>query len=416
MNKMKNVITKTFVLLLFSISGFAQIDNYTYKRKLNAVTKENYYTIPLSPEITAHTKSNFNDFRLYTITNEDTTEIPYLLEMKGDKTEQSSVLFELINNVSNQKCCSFVTFKLNKKQVINTIHLDVLESNFDKIITIEGSNDNKEWFTIKEHLRIVGFDNNLTHFRSTVLQFPAAEYMYYRIKLDDDASKKITISNASVFENKTTKGNYSELLIKNKAQAENDKEKTTETIIELNDNHWLSYLTIDAENKTDYYRNINIYSSNGTYNTEKGIKETWKLISSGVISSKFDNTFSLNGNRSKRLKIEVENYNDSPVLLNQLKVFSEKSSLITKLPVCEYIYMCYGKENDNAPIYDMVHFKDKIPTSLSEIAYSSEQVKIVSIEKKSPFIENKKWLWIAMGAVILIIGYFSLTMLKKEQE
>jgi len=223
----------SLIFILLGANALAQPDAYMYKRKLAPVAKEDYYSVPLQPEIVAHCKNNLNDLRLYDAGIKDTLEIPYIVDWQGDKTEQNTVPFELINDVTHLKSCSYLTLKPAKKMVINRIDLGVTETNFDKMLGIEGSNDNKEWFTIKEHLRITAFQNAEARFRSTELHFPSAEYSYFRIKFDDDGSDKINVNSAAAYEIKTTKGNYNLLPALLKPQPENKKEKTSELIVEL---------------------------------------------------------------------------------------------------------------------------------------------------------------------------------------
>jgi hypothetical protein len=405
------------IALLFSCSLFAQLRTYDYNRKLDKVSKEDFYSIPLSPEITARSKSGLNDLRIYNIRENDTIEVPYLTEWMGDKTEETPINFELINDVTNLKCCSFVTLKMSKHKVINTINLDVIESNFDKILSIEGSNDNKEWFLIKDHLRITGFDNANLNFRSTSITFPSAEYNYFRIKFDDDASKRITINNASAFETKITKGRYDELVVKGQKQAENKKEKISELTIDLPNTNMLSYIVLGSSDKSDFYRNINIYSSTGTYHTPKGDMEAWQMVSSDVIVSGQDNTFSLGNVQTNKLKIEVINYDNQPLKLNKAKIYAEKLALTSKLPASDQLFLAYGKKEDRAPVYDLVHFKDKIPASLNIVNPGKEELKttLTLAASAEPLIKSKMWLWLAMAVIILLIGYFALSMLRKEK-
>jgi hypothetical protein len=413
---MRSIYLYSLILLLSANNILAQMNTFSYSRKLNKVEKEGFYSVPLLPGITSHCKSNLNDIRLYKINDTDTAEVPYLLEWLGDKTEESPINFELINDVTNLKCCSYITLKMSKKSVINKITLDVLENNFDKIIVIEGSNDNKEWFTIKKHLRITGFVNNENNFQSASISFPSSEFIYFRLKFDDDASGKINITGAHAFENKTTKGNYDELAIKTKKQTENKTEKTSELIVDLADNYFINRVRLKSNLKTDFYRNINIYRSIGIYHTPKGDEDSWQLISSGIIASNEENIFSLDNSQSKRLKVEVINYDNEPVSLDEIQLFSEKIALITKLSPDFFNYLAYGKENTTAPVYDLVHFKDKIPSSLIFLSYGNEEVQNKAIIKAEgePMLKNKMWLWIIMGVIILLIGYFALNMLRKE--
>jgi hypothetical protein len=410
---------KQFSILMFlltSLTGFGQPDTYSYKRKLNKTEKEDYYSVSLSPEITAHCKSGLNDLRLYNFNDDDTIEIPYLLNYLGDKSEEKPIQFKLINDVTNLKCCSFVTLKMEKKEIINRIKLDVEENNFDKIIVLEGSNDNKEWFTIKNHLRITGIQNSSADFKTTELDFPDTEYNYFRLKFDDDGSNKIAVTNAYAFKNVIEKGKYQKLGIASQHQTENKKEKTSSIIIELPMNYLVSFITLQSKGGNDFYRDFTVYSSSGTFHTQKGEEESWEMISSGVIESRQENKVSFGNIQTKKIKIEIINYDDQPITLDQVNVFSENITMTAKLPSSENTYLTYGKEFDTAPVYDLMHFREKIPNAIPDIVYGNEEIKNnVSIAKAGPLLKSKSWLWGIMISVILLIGYFAMSMLKKEK-
>lgn len=409
---------KIFIYLfsfLMPISVIAQIEGYSFKRQLNKIEKENYYTLLLSPEVIARSKSNLSDIRIYNIADKDTSEVPYLMNWMGSNIKEVSIPFELINDTYNEKCCSYVTLKFPKKQTINQIKLNVSDSNFDKSLKIEGSNDNKQWFTIKEHLRIVRFRNSSEDYSYTTLNFNGSEFTYFRIKFDDDGSPRINVTAAYAFENQLIEGKYNELKILGKKQTENKKEKISEVIVDFPYSYLVNYITIKSNSKNDFYRNINIYGSNGTIKTGKGDLENWYMINTTVFSSIENNIIFCNNSKTKKLKIEIINYDNEPIVLDEIKAFAEQCQLVANLPQSENLYLAYGKENDNAPNYDLIHFKDKIPNELSNVDYGSEQVKIISINKPDQIIKSKVWLWVVMGVVLVIIGYFALSMLKKEQ-
>lgn len=402
-------------LLLYVCSSIAQIENYSFKRQLNKVEKENYYTISLSPEVIARSKSNLSDIRIFNILEKDTIEVPYLMNWLGSNIKEISIPFELINNTYNEKCCSYLTLKFSKKQSVNQIKLNVSDSNFDKSLKIEGSNDNKQWFTIKDHLRIVRFRNASEDYSYTTINFKSAEFTYFRIKFDDDGSPRINVTEAYAFENQLIERKYSDLKILGKRQTENKKEKTSEIIVDFPYPYLVNYITLKSNSSNDFYRNINVYGSHGTINTGKGDIENWYLVNTSVFSSIENNAINCNNSKTKKLKIEIINYDNEPVVIDEVKAFAEQCQLVSKLPASENLYLAYGKENDNSPNYDLIHFKDKIPNKLSNIDYGSEQVKIVSIDKPGQLIKSKVWLWVVMGVVLVIIGYFALSMLKKEQ-
>jgi hypothetical protein len=410
MNKLKLIAAALFL----QSAAFAQFSAYSYNRKLDKTDKEGYYAVPLSPELTARCKSNLSDIRIYHMAA-DTTEVPYIIDRLGTSVKEVEVPFQLINDTYNEKCCSYVTLKFPKKQMINRIRLDVTDHNFDKSLRIEGSNDGKEWFTIRERMRIVRFQNATEDYSYTTLDFQDTEFSYFRIKFDDDSSPRVTVSGAYAFENIATQGQYTELKNGQYRQNDDKKEKRSEVIMEFPYNYSMSYMSLRCEDRKDFYRNINIYKSNGTYHTPKGDLESWQLVNSDVLSTAGNNTYQLYDSQTKKLKIEIINYDDQPVKVKDIKVYGENLRLIAALPSGGDNFIVYGKENDNAPVYDLVHFREKIPQAPAQVSYGEEQVAVApSIAKAEPLMESKNWLWAAMGIVILIIGYFALSMIRKE--
>jgi hypothetical protein len=325
-------------------------------------------------------------------------------------------VFSLINDTYNEKSFSYITLKSNKKQIINQIVLTISDAEFDKNVMLEGSTDNHHWFTIREHLRIVRFRNSSNDFEYTTLDFPDAEFNYFRLKFDDTFTPRITITNAYAYENNITSGKYTEVKSKEWKQVENKKEKKSEVIVEFPYQYTISYITIKSNSTIDFYRNINIYATNGTYHTVSGDKDYWYVINSSVFTSEKKSSINCNNETTRKLKIEIANFDNEPVNISEIKIYCEQARLIAYLPVSENIYVAYGKTNEHDPVYDIEHFKNKIPSLLMDINYGEEQVKLAKVEVKSELIGNKNWLWIIMGVVISLISYFALSMLKKESK
>ncbi|MGZ4056999.1 MAG: hypothetical protein ACXVPM_18965, partial [Bacteroidia bacterium] len=271
-------------------------------------------------------------------------------------------------------------------------------------------------------MRIVRFQSSEQNFSYTTLNFQNTEYNYFRLKFNDDSSPRITVSNAYAYENVSVPGNYNELKINDWKQTDNKsvrpgKEKTSEIIVNFPYPYLIDHIMISSKSKSDFYRNINVYGSNGTFHTKKGDIENWFIINTSVLSSEENNPIDCNDAATKKLKIEIINYDDEPIEISDIKAYGEQCRLVANLPVSDNVYLAYGKQNDHAPTYDLVHFKEKIPAALSEINYGKEEIKLnCSTGATNPVVQNKKWLWIAMAGVIVIIGFFALSMVRKEQK
>lgn len=413
---MRSIYISLILFGLLPVLVLAQTNTYTYQRKLNSTEEEKYYSISLNPEIISRCKSNLNDIRIYDFSGKDTSEIPYVMERLGSIKEEKIIPFERINDTYNEKCCSYLTLKINKKQLINSIKLDVSDSNFDKRIKVEGSNDNIAWYTIREHLRIVRFLNKVEHFEYTTLDFPNTEYTYYRLKFDDEAGNRINITKAYAFEINETKGDYRELIIGSYKRVENKKERKSEIIVEFPFNYRVDHIILKSNTKKDFYRNTNVYKLASVSHAPNGDIENWNLIHTSIFSSTENKAVNCEGEQTQKLKIEILNQDDEPLERIEIMAFSEQYRLVAEFPVSDNLYLIYGKKNDKAPSYDLIHFKEKIPEKNYELNYESEQLIVSVPDTKNPLLKNKSWLWLSMGAVILLISFFSFKMLKNEKE
>ncbi len=409
----------SMVSLLFMVHPlFAQLNGYDYKRKLDRVEKEGWYSIELAPDILARSVSSLNDIRLYNVTGKDAVEIPYLFEWLGNKIEEEEVPLELINNTYIRKCCSYVTLKFQNKKSINKIKLGVAEEIFDKTLKIEGSADNVEWFTIKENLRIVGFGSNEHPYKYTILNFPSSEYNYFRLVLDDEHSPRINIVNTYAYETHCIKGRYCEPGINEWKTSDKKEEKTTEIIINFHYKYFISNILIEPKTDKVFYRNLNIYYLSGITKAPKGDIENWTLLNTTVFSSNEIRPVDCHNIQTNKIKVEIINNDNVPLEITNVKAFSEECRLVAQLPVSDNLFLAYGKNNEHAPRYDLIHFKDKIPPELKTIPFGQEtkiEKDSAKEEKKKPLLVNKLWLWGTMLVIISIIAIFSFKMLKTNK-
>ena len=71
-----NYIIRTLLLLCIFYGQVGYTQNFTYKSKINAITKNTFYKVVLSSELSAHSCNHLEDLR---IIDNAGKEIPYLL-------------------------------------------------------------------------------------------------------------------------------------------------------------------------------------------------------------------------------------------------------------------------------------------------------------------------------------------------
>ena len=101
---------------------------------------------------------------------------------KKGTTLRKEVSSEILNASSNAEGYYFTFENLDAKS-INEILLDFNEQNFNWNISLEGSQEQSEWFTILDTYRILSISNEQTTYSFTKLVFPLSKYRYYRLRV-----------------------------------------------------------------------------------------------------------------------------------------------------------------------------------------------------------------------------------------
>jgi hypothetical protein len=128
-----------------------------------------------------------------------------------------------------------------------------------------------------------------------------------------------------------------------------------------------------------------------------------------------NNDVSFQSTIAKKLRVEIQNFDNRPLKIEGVIAKGYTHKLIARFTEKADYYLVYGNEKANKPNYDISKFTTNIPENISEVNLSEEK----TIDKKedsktSPLFENKLWLWIIMGIIICLLGWFTLKMMQKK--
>ena len=396
------------ILLLLSFSSFAQTEDFKFERKIENVT-ETWHKIILPESDFSKLKSDFSDIRIFE--SKSKVEAPYILKSSENRISQIEIPFQMIN-VSSKNSEYFYTFELSENKQINQIKLEFEQQNFDWKIDLEASNNQTEWFSVLENYRILSIKNTQTDYQFTQVDFPDSKYKFYRIKIK--ANEQPKLSGAKIWEQKNNAENLKISAIKSIKKAIDSKQKTSIIDIELIHKIPVSQLNIEVTSAFYYYRPIKIEALKDSIQTEKGWHFNYEILSQETLSSLDKNGFSLGNSLAKKLRITIENGNNQPLEINNVIVKNPIYYLLARFTEKGNYDLFYGNNKASKPNYDIENFQENIPKNLTEVTLSKEETnpdfKTVT---QSPLFENKIWLWALMGIIIVVIGYFSLKMLRE---
>lgn len=403
---------KIFALLMACAFGLkAQTNAYRYKRDLKGANT-NWHSLTLPNDIFKNAQIGLADLRIYGAKGQDTVEVPYILEQSADQITDRETTFNIINQSTNTNGF-FYTFQAATVASINQIKLSFKQKNFDWKVKLEGSNDNKEWFTVLNDYRILSIKNSNTDYQFTQLDFPTAKYSYFRLAIK--ANEQPELNAAKILKTDTLKGVYKNVAYKS-YQIFNDKiTKQTLINIDLVNPMPVSSIKLNAKSDFDFYRTLKIEYATDSFKTDKGIQYNYTPLFDGTISSLETPEFNFSSTFVNRLRITIENNDNRPLSITAVALKGAVYELVGRFddPTLNYA-LYYGNKEVAAPNYELKNFENKIPMQVTPLIVGSAQNNpAFTIEKvKTPLFENKLWLWCLMGIMITLLAFFAYKMLK----
>ncbi len=399
---MKNNLLITFLLLISS-----QLLSQHYETELNGTT-QGWAKLNIPEHLyEKSTSSALKDFRIYGLSNqEDTIEVPYIIQSHTDFHFSESDPFKIINQASiNGEFLYTIVQEIPK--IINTIQLDISQNNFDWKVDIEGSQNQKEWYKITQNYRIMSIENELTDYKFTTIRIPSSQYKYFRLRVK--SKTKPTITGATSQKDSTIFGKYIQYTIQNIKNSQDKKQKQSVYEITLQHKVPLSRLSFLINNEKDYYRPFRLSYS------KDSVRKYYNTITSGVLHSLNSSQYETNNTSVKYLKLIIQNFNNPPLDIDSIILEGVSEEIVALFPDNGTKYWAeYGDKNKTRPRYDIQHFDNTIPKVIPTLNFGIETYKkpISSPEPKPLF--NQTWLWSIMLVIIGILAWFSIKMLKSS--
>ena len=351
----------------------------------------------------------------------DTIEAPFLIRHFPSNREAENYEFTLLNKGLTEGKHTF-TFKLNEAAEYNQVNLDILNANFDWKVKVEGSLDQHSWTQLVDNYRIVGFDfkdlsvGNDTDvdyppYRFTKLIFPLTNFPYLRISMSGVAAPQL--GKATISKIKFNPAVYDD--IKTESLIFPDSKNKKETVIEipLPSRIPVNYLKLKFSDTVDFIRNASIFYLSDSVQTENGWIRNYRAIDEMFVSSFEENEFEFSGVFTSLIRVVIHNQDNLPLELSSVKLRKYRYQVIFRAAgegLAYYLY--YGSENAFSPQYDIVNFEEKISKTPVKLELGTPESIYKKKKRIAPLFDNPFLMWGLLGVVALLLGFFTIKMLK----
>lgn len=403
---MKKLITFSLLILC----GYAKAQNVKASGTLEKVEHDGFYKILLSPQQAPFISADFANIR---IVNSAKAEVPYILkEEQPVYVKQQFKEYEMLEKRQLKNAYTAIKLLNPSQAAIDNISLLIKNADVSKTARLSGSDDGNQWFAVKEYFALNYISNPESVNELRAIEFPLTNYKYYLLEISDSTSSPINILKAGYYDAAATHGLYSEIADSYTIKTET-KHRQTFIKLSFSNPQLIDKLELSMKGTPFFQRDGSILTTE-TRRFKKRTEHYDIGLENFIVRSGQTTVINLNAVKTNNLTLRIEN-GDNPVLsVNGLKLYQLNRYLIAWLEKDETYSVGFGPENQKSPSYDLAYFRDSIPDNPQVLTVNNlKSAETPVTVSNSGFFNNKTITWIAIAAVILLLGVMSLRLVRE---
>lgn len=392
---------------------------FTRQMAIGNITKDSLYKISLNPEHMQYMSTDLHDMRIY---DTKQRELPYVvLSEPLLKTKSEFISYEIVSQNHFNTYSEIVIHNVNKDKISN-IAFNINNSDAYKYCSIEGSDDQKQWYSVSE-LQELSLAYNETYTNQyRCIYFPLNDYKYFRLSVDDWNAHPLKINSAGCFKNSVIAGKLNEVPV-SKSIKEDVKNKVTTIHMSFSSDQTINRIDFNIKSPRLYMRHVIVYT-----NREQKLKHKTKkyreTLSEFDLKSDEALWFDIPALTEKELFIEIANKDNPPLVIETISCKQLANYLVCDFRANETYTMKCGNMQLKLPEYDLGNFVTQIPQLLPDAKLDvmkeiPKQACSPVAEKEKSFFETQQFLWLCLSIGAIVIFLFSRSLLKdmskKEQ-
>jgi hypothetical protein len=384
--------------------------NFVGQAALPPVSRDGFYKIRLSPDVVSLLTPGFANVRIIDTTG---AEVPYLIEEESPVFSTTSFREYKVEKNIREGCCTELILDNAGQAPINNISLLIRNAETRKQATLQGSDDRKQWYALKETFQLYEIDNEAATSEIRILDFPLSNYSHYKLTIDDSTTAPLNIVKAGYYEVATNSGRYMEIPKVKFTAGDSPTEKKTYVNITLDTTGLIDMLELELKGPAFYHRSAELYARRWTEDARKQKTESLEWLESFDLTSRQTASVRLSSVRAMELLLVIDNGDNPALTVQSVRLSQLNRFLVAWLTTSAGYKVKVGDELLASPVYDIRFFQDSIPADPPVLTVSAiELYKKVGGESFTLFT-NRNIIWVAIIAVIALLGYMSRNMIGK---
>lgn len=406
---------KKLVLILaagfFSMPLLAQ--EFRASGTLEPVQADGFYKVFLSPAEATYLNETLTNSR---IADSKKTEVPYLLIEESPVYRQQ--LFKEYE-IQSKKITpgSSTTIRLyNPGQTpINNLSLVVKNAAAQKTASLTGSDDGKQWFVVREDFTFYPVNNANSVAEVRAIEFPLTNYTYYQLEISDSTSAPFNILKAGYYDQSVTHGLFTSIP-DSVSISTNNQEKRTYITLTFAAGQVIDKLELSMKGTT-FFQRSGFVTTESIRKIKKREERYTEQLENFVVRSGQTTLITFSGLKTNNLTLCIENGDNPALSIEELKAYQLNRYLIAWLAKDQSYTVGFKGKDTSPPSYDLEYFRDSIPANTQVLRINDlKPILTQTISGDPTFFTSKTIIWIAIGAVIVLLGFMSLKLVQETSK
>lgn len=386
------------ITLLLGLPAMAQ---HTMQSVLPAPANSGFYRVVLRPELTRYLKTDLSDLRLLDAKG---VQVPFLLQDDmAAKAYDRTDSFTITSNTQNNKGNTLLVFDNPGGQPLQSLVLLIRNAEATRRASVSGSNNGREWFTVAEDRVLEDMYNAGGNVYPYQLQFPLSTYRHFRLTIENGRRDPLSIVSIVRPMRQTVKSSTAPL--QNPAVRFTQKDSTDgysyiRLVNALGDQTYR--LIMELTGPKFYKRNVSVDGAGA-----------------GMLrSTDTEHTLEFGLRKDSAWTIRIENGDNPPLKIQSISTLQPARSMVTYLEKGNSYHLALNNPNAQAPQYELQEFRDSIPALMETLRADVPMpvTKQATAVVQAPKSNQRIWLWVALGAVLLVLLFFTIRMVREMEK
>jgi hypothetical protein len=374
--------------LLFHLHSKAQ--NFAWKSALDTVPQSGFYTIPLSLEWLKHLKTDLSDIRIKGKKNEA---VPFILKQYIAAKNSSFINFPILKNTTDS-ISTTLELEANEK---GTDHLYLIIGNHavERFASLSGSNDKTLWFIIEEKLSLTNSNGFADDRFVQRLSFPFIRYRYLKLIINNKGTDPLPLLKTGIYSDTTLTESPLLYFEPGTVFQQKDSSDGRSYISTHNTQAYpVDRISMKISGQKFYKRALSVFKIEN--------ERTKLLIASTEVHTGEDPAIWLTGSKTQNFLIVIENGDNPPLKVTGVNTECRKQELIAYLEKGKQYFLVGGNDSVASPNYDLVYFRDSIPSKLTMINHGN----IESNDHQYAAVSTNKnwWIWPVVILMVIVLA------------